>query len=378
MDITQQPYKHLKLDKFVYGSKQKIIKTTTQVLNRDEDELINYQGNKKNVYYFSDIDDKLIDFHQINFDYINNKKGKITVNSYIDRYNPTFSISANIIKHYTTQQDDQRIAYFPQYIYTPLDIAQFKNSCYFLLPISTNKFVNIAHPNKILNDVQSFNYNPVPQIIASNITPHSSFFDRAAYTSEDNSIPVYDMNFKEIETIKFNSATDLYNWILKWGLQSIIYQDQNGDYHSLINEILFDSTKGLTFTELLANDLSIDDCDSIKLEPFINYLIQKRYLYSRETFNSMLSELFANLSNNSMERYFKLVGRINELNTAIKTTSGSVYKTISGELVNQGVYNVYDLINKKQEVTFTPNEFKKQQRSIVPTKLYNWRYKSIE
>ena len=63
MDITQQPYKHLKLDKFVYGSKQKIIKTTTQVLNRDEDELINYQGNKKNVYYFSDIDNYLIDFH---------------------------------------------------------------------------------------------------------------------------------------------------------------------------------------------------------------------------------------------------------------------------------------------------------------------------
>ena len=355
MDITQQPYKHLKLDKFVYGSKQKIIKTTTQVLNRDEDELINYQGNKKNVYYFSDIDNYLIDFHQINFDYINNKKGKITVNSYIDRYNPSFSISANIIKHYTTEQDGQRIAYFPQYIYTPLDIAQFKNSCYFLLPISTNKFINIAHPNKILNDVQKFKYSPIPSHISSYITPHNSFFDRAAYTSEDNSIPVYDMNFKEMETIKFNSATDLYNWILKWGLQSIIYQDQNGDYHSLINEILFDSTKGLTFTELLANDLSIDDCDSIKLEPFINYLIQKRYLYSRETFNSMLSELFANLSNNSMERYFKLVGKINELNTAIKTTSGSVYKTISGELVNQGVYNVYDLINKKQEVTFTPN-----------------------
>lgn len=355
MDITQQPYKHLKLDKFVYGSKQKIIKTTTQVLNRDEDELINYQGNKKNVYYFSDIDNYLIDFHQINFDYINNKKGKITVNSYIDRYNPTFSISANIIKHYTTEQDGQRIAYFPEYIYTPLDIAQFKNSCYFLLPISTNKFVNIAHPNKILNDVQSFNHNPVPQSISSYITPHSAFFDRAAYTPEDNSIPIYDMNFKDLETIKFASTNELYNWLLKWGLQDVIYQDQNNEFHSLINEILFDSVKGLSFTDLMANNLPVQNCDSVLVQKFIKYLTDHRHLYSRITFNTMLSELFANIASTSMQKYFKLAGRINQLDEYFKTSNKTGYSNIKEELNEQGVYNVYDLLTKTQEITFTPN-----------------------
>ena len=37
MEITQQPYKHLKLDKFVYGSKQKIIKTTTQIVTEENE-----------------------------------------------------------------------------------------------------------------------------------------------------------------------------------------------------------------------------------------------------------------------------------------------------------------------------------------------------
>lgn len=353
MDITQQPYKHLKLDKFVYGSKQKIIKTTTQIINKDDNQIINYEGNKKNVYYFSNIDNHLIDFHQINFDYINNKKDKITIKSYIDRYNPTFTISANVIKHQTTQQDGQRIAYFPQYIYTPLDIAQFKNSCYFLLPISTNKFVNIAHPNKILNDIQSFNQLQVSKEISSYIEPHKQFYDRAAYTSEDNSIPVYDMNFKDLQTIKFSSINELYNWILKWSLQNIIYQDENNNYHSLINEILFDSVQSMSFTQLLQKNIPTQNCDSILLDKFINYLMTHYYLYSRETINTMLSELFANISTLSVERYFKLIGRINNLNSNL--TKGEQYTNIKNELNNQGIYNVFDLMTKKQDVTFTPN-----------------------
>lgn len=352
MEITQQPYKHLKLDKFVYGSKQKIIKTTTQIVTKENEKLTVYNSNKKNVYYFSDIDKNLLDFHQINFDYINNKKGKISINSYIDNNNPTFSISANIIKHYTTEQDGQRITYFPEYLYTPLDITQFKNSCYFLLPISTNKFVNIAHPNKILNDIENFQQNPVPENIASNIKPHIQFYDRAAYTSEDNSIPVYDMNFKQIETVKFSSSTELYNWLLKWNLQSIIYQDNDGTYHSLINQILFDSSQNMSFIQLINKDLSIENCDSVIIEPFINYLINKRYLYSRDTINNILSELFANLSTSSTQRYFKLAGKINTLNDSI--TTGSIFNNIEKNLKEEGIYNTYDLINQKQSITFDP------------------------
>ena len=59
MNIKQQPYKHLKLDKFVYGPKQKIIKTTTQMISQEDEKIINDNSNKKNVYYFSDINNNL-------------------------------------------------------------------------------------------------------------------------------------------------------------------------------------------------------------------------------------------------------------------------------------------------------------------------------
>lgn len=232
-------YKHLKLQKFVSGNKQRIFKTNTDITyisKPDELSVSTYiqKGKQKNIYYgnylqrnMEYLSSNLIDFHQINYDYFYNRPDRIKFNTiYSDRNNPLFTTSANIIKNYTTEQDGQRISYFPQYMYTPLDISKYNNSYYMLLPINTDRYINIAHPDKLIDKIDDLKEKPFGALLnniyekipyKNNYTEMiSSFYQRAAYTTEDNNIPIYDLNFTNIQTIRFKSSNDVFQWIIKW------------------------------------------------------------------------------------------------------------------------------------------------------------------
>lgn len=123
---------------------------------------------------------------------------------------PWFPIQADLAQSNTIKNKDERIAFTPNYIPTPIDITYSNENAYLLLPISTDKYTKLAQTQTCLN-LENFTYNADYK---PNYKQMMDFeFNKTYMTAEDNSIPIYDMNFSFVQTIKFNSTNDVLNWI---------------------------------------------------------------------------------------------------------------------------------------------------------------------
>ena len=150
-------FKHLKLDKFVSGTKKRIFKTTTNLIsanieneNISFNEINNTSIKPKDIYYaeystdivinnklenLNIISGKLINFHDINCDYLTNRPDKMSSLSLDSPNSPWFAQSAMNAQYDIEKNKDERVTYFPKHIDTPIDIAYSRNNSYFLLPI---------------------------------------------------------------------------------------------------------------------------------------------------------------------------------------------------------------------------------------------------
>lgn len=384
--MKNEIYKHLKLDKFINGSEQRIFKTTTKLIDTKLNlsaQLMNLElnmffsetyriqfeknTNNKNIFYgkyssnlIQNITDtkyenSLINFHQINYDYINNRPDKInSITKINDFHNPTF---ANKVQENSYRKPLQKIEYFPEYIHTPIDITNFNNLYYFLIPINTNRYVNIPHPNDILSCVETLSHKDMGKLDKESNSykiPYKNnytqvlkqFFDKGIYTPEDNAITIYDLNMTYLQTIKFNSSSDLFNWILKWQFQSIIYEKDN-KFVSLLQEILFDSKNQKSYID----GTDLNNYDSIKTFNLIDYLLRKKYLYSNDTIKSILIDLLSNLSKNSICRFFNPIGKINTLSTSI-ISSFITDNTYNQDFKDENIFILKELLTRKQATIF--------------------------
>lgn len=105
---------------------------------------------------------------------------------------------------------DERITYFPSYIDTPIDIAYSRNNSYMLLPINTERYTNIVQSDitlkyrhsKITADYKP-NYNEL----------FNTELSRAVNYAEDNSIPIYDLNFKFLQSINLSNYDNVIEFL---------------------------------------------------------------------------------------------------------------------------------------------------------------------
>ena len=341
------------------GLEQRVFKTSTLSanLNSASDQLINFKNLQNDIFYgdYSTtqitmakisntvVSNYLINFHEINADYILNRPDKnkiLTINTAASWW---FNTSA-----YNSQFDEQknkqeRISFFPQYINTPIDITYSRNNSYFLLPISTQRYVNIVQPDILLKYRKQG-----PKAV---LKPHyTEMFQQQwsiPYTSsEDTSIPIYDLNFSFLQTINLNTNKNVQDFLKKYNLLDYKLYSNVGDY-ALSSTLIYNSE---------TNRLDSQTGTCILMKPFLEFLIKNTYLFNLDKCKEIIQDLISNLDIDAMVRLLFPAGNITKLSN--ETINSFINDEIlSADFNVQVSSNIFDYFNTQPYFIQTPEVF---------------------
>lgn len=360
-------FKHLKLDKFVSGTEQRIFKTTTNIIsgnlenNKNSFNLIPKKYNPKNIYYAkysSDIiinnklnnnkllSGELINFHDINYDYLINRPDKISTLTIDNPNSPWFAQDALNAQYNIEKNKDERITYFPQHIDTPIDIAYSRNNSYFLLPINTKRFTNLVQSDTTLLHV---NDGPNATFKPNYKSAFQELWTKAFYTPEDNSIPIYDLNFTFLQSINFGNNEKVLTWLKKYNLDTFTYETYDEYTNTnitttLSSQILFDSE---------TNTNNVLTADSIKIQPLLNVLSEYSYIFSETRKKEILQDLIANLDIFSTIRFLSPIGQITKLNSNV-ISAFTNDNDLAMDFIKENIFNISNNFNEQQDNQFSP------------------------
>ena len=364
-------YRHIKLDKIVAGTEQRIFKTN--LINISDNEIDQISGGMINTEIIHDVDNpikyhefdtmffgeysnelktnakidgnsiynaNLIHFNELNTDYMINRPIEDNVSSSImdvSIYNTSFSNWFKL-KTLNNQKDnikmsDERVTYFPKHLDMPIDVSLVENRAYFLSPLNTERYTNLIQCSanivyRLFNMDADFkpNYNDT----------FYNYISKPYYYAEDNAIPIYDMCFSTLQTINLGNHENAQDWLLKWNLIK----------PEISSEIIFDST-----TNISGSNVS-DTFDSILVQQLLYQLEQGvyNYLYSVNNIKDILYDLFARIDINSIIRMIQPFGVITKssddlLNSFIKNNILSSDFKIPSSLI-------YNYLTEKQSNTF--------------------------
>lgn len=357
-----QKFQHLKLQKFASGNQQRIFKLTDKTvfvahtLTETVANISKEYADRKYIYFgqysteksieFTSSNNKiltgdLINFHDVNSDYIANRGNKLSnFSNYIDQsINPWFNNELNQASSNVEKNKQQRVKYFPEYINTPIDITNGPNNSYFLLPISTEKLVSIIQPDKnyFLPEESYFN-----AALKENYEQTlKQFYKKPYYYAEDNTIPLYDMNFTFIQTVNLGSSEAVFKWLNDNGLTNKTYIENDKTY-SISAQILFNSETNLVDTI---------NPDSILLLKLLEIIENHMYLFGTNTEKNIIQDLIANLDNSSTMRMLLPIAQISKLNEQI--ISGSPNSFISSDILSKAFKNQNIMPNEEIIENFT-------------------------
>lgn len=299
--MENKKFKRIHLDKFVAGNEQRIFKTKTNVV----DNFVNstnkfkshdvfygdYNSTKTNKIYSDGLlTGDLINFHNIDSNYVTNNPEKEYILNLTDNNLPEFNILANEAEQNAKKNKEEVITYFPKYIHTPIDIAYSENNSYFLLPLNTNKYVNLKQSNDTIN-LNKFKYNATYKPNYSNLIDHH--FSKAYDCPEDNSVPIYDLNFSFMETLNLNSHSNAINFLEKHNLYNLKLYKNHKDFTDLRDLVLFNSK---------TNELDTNNGDSIHIKNLISSMIEYPNLFSIDDRKNIIYDLVIQLNINSSIR----------------------------------------------------------------------------
>ena len=369
MSIKKE-YKRLKLDKFVAGTNQRIFKTTTSIIKLGERDSIsglnnkldysllpsstlydNCKLNEKNVFFgdfFIDTNNttknteftsKLINFHDIHSDYISNKPENANENSPIDSIeSPWFPQAINTtIDAKKQNKQNETIVYFPEYINTPIDLTYSENNVNFLLPISTEKYINIAQSESLLN---MKNYYTEDYLSKKNVYRNnyanilSSQIFQGAYTSEDNSIPVYNLNYSNLESIYLKNTENVNAFIEKYKLTEI-------------------PLKTFVFNN---ESMDTNNYNSILLKPLMKYMLENPSRFDNNLQREIIVDLISSMDND-FDRLLNVGGYIRNIDNSVISSfiSGNI---LSAMFARENITNISKMFTEEQyyanESTYIP------------------------
>lgn len=228
------------------GSEQRIFKTKTNIV---DEKLRPFNTQIRNDIFYGEYTSvinrktgihsaSLINFHDIDANYLTNNSEKEYILNLTDTNLPEFSSSAKKAESDIQKNQEESITYFPKYIQTPIDITYSENNAYFLLPLNTDKYVQLKQSNNMLQTAH-FKYDATFKDNYSNLITHQ--LTKTYDTPEDNSVPIYDLNFSFLETIKLSSNAEAIEFLQKYNLYNLIF-----DGKLLRETLLFNSETNQT------------------------------------------------------------------------------------------------------------------------------------
>jgi hypothetical protein len=301
--MENKKFKRIHLDKFVAGNEQRIFKTKTNVVdnfvnptNQFKSHNVFYgeysssKTNNSNIQLNGLLSGDLINFHNINSNYVTNNPEKEYILNLQDTNLPEFNLLASEAELDTNKNKEEVITYFPKYIHTPIDIAYSENNSYFLLPLNTNKYVNLKQSNNTIN-LNKFEYEATYKPNYGKLINH--YFSKTYECPEDNSVPIYDLNFSFMETLNLNSHFNAVNFLEKHNLYNLKLYDSPNSSFLLRDKILFNSK---------TNKLDADNGDSIHIKNLITNMIEYPNLFSLDDRKNIIYDLVIQLNINSSIR----------------------------------------------------------------------------
>lgn len=285
----------------------------------------------------------LINFHDVHADYITNQPNKNSVLNINGAASPWFPKSATDNQYNSKKNADERITYMPSYIDTPIDIAYSKNNSYFLLPLNTKKYTNLIQSdnNLLYNNIgvsAEFkpNYN---DMIQHNLS-------KPYYYSDDNSIPIYDLNFTFIQTINLDNNENVKSFLQKHNLLNFKYKhwEEPFDERALSAEVMFDSK---TYR------LNGDTADSILLRPLLLILLNNATIFSETHIKNIVQDLIASLDIESCLRFLSPIGQITKLNDDI-INNFKFNSILNSDFKTENIHDFIENITTKPDYIDTP------------------------
>ena len=327
-------YKHIKLDKIVAGTEQRIFKT--KILDISDSEVEQTTSGEINVGIVHNVDDQikyhefdtifygeyssdlktmskingdvvydatLLHFNEVNSDYITNRpEERYSTSSIFDVsiYNASFPnwfrISTIDYQKNIEKMNDERVTYFPKHLDMPIDISLSEGRAYLLSPLNTERYTNLVQCSTNIV-YRSFGMNATYKPNYTDM--YSDYMSKPFYYAEDNGVPIYDMSFSTMQTINLGSHELAEEWIKMWNLTK----------DEISSQIIFDSK-----TNLMKADARLS-YDSILLQDLLNELEhgQYSYLYGSTVIKDMLYDLFARIDVDSILRMIQPHGIITKV-----------------------------------------------------------------
>ena len=367
-------YKHIKLDKIVAGTEQRIFKT--KILNIPDSEVDQTTSGEINVGIVHDVSDQvkyhefntvfygeysselkttskingnsiydgnLLHFNEVNSDYITNRpEERYTTSSLLDVsiYNTSFPnwFKIRTIDYQKDEEKmkDERVTYFPKHLDMPIDISLSEGRAYMLSPLNTERYTNLVQCSaNIVYKTYGMKATYKPNYANS----FSEFMSKSFYYAEDNAVPIYDMSFSTFQTINLGNHENAIKWLEKWNLT----RDE------ISSQIIFDSETNISGIN------AKDSYNSILVQELLEQLEfgEFNYLYSSSTIRDILYDLFARIDVNSILRMIQPFGSI----TKVRDNVVSDYltnKVLSSDFKIQQEF-IDRAFNEKQENTFLTN-----------------------
>lgn len=343
----------IKLNKFVAGDQKRLFQSDIQVYDDQSQEKtanasinISNSNTKKNSYqntvfygkyslllkanYLEKNDayvNSLLDFNEVQPRYVNEKQ----IFNIKSQFN-TSQFYLNLFQQ-NQKKEQQNIFYFNANLQHPIDIEGIQNMAYMLSPLNSKKQVQIQQPSSMyfLKDFQ----------MSADYKDHYGemykfLLNRQREYPENQSIPIYDLNFTNLQTITFDSLQKLTSFLQKYQLDKLKYNDHvisslillninnkfneydSIDLSSLINIIsdksvslyFYDSTRRLLFKDLVDNiEQTSFNCSLSKIGEITNLSNQTKKLYLTTellstTFNLPKEQIYSNLENVAKDDFY--------------------------------------------------------------------------
>lgn len=211
-----------------------------------------------------------------------------------------------------------------------------------LLPLTTDRYTNIVQSDTML-DKQNSGYNASEKHNYKHMIKNE--LSRAVNYAEDNSVPIYDLNFTFLESINLSNYDNCIAFLEEHDLLNLTIKDNVNDIEvPLTNMILFDSNTG---------KLNSENSDSILIKPLLETLINTPSKFGVNDIQKIMQDLISKLDINSSLRFLSPIGNITKLNSDV-ISAYCTDEILRKDFINENIFDINKKFTETQENILTP------------------------
>lgn len=335
-------YIHIKLDKFVAGQEKRLFKSnisqfqSNDILENNQQNIANQ--NIKNINGIQDVlygnyhnisgQNNLLNFNEINLNYIK-QADQINYNQYINTtsyYNCLFEQNNYNLK--------QQVQYFKSILQIPIDIAGVEDMAYALSPLGKRKNIQIFSPQF---NLLSKNYKIEADYKENYQQMYNYLLNRQTANSQFNTVPLYDLDFSNLQTITFQSLAMLSSWINTYKLNSI---------SSIILCNINNKFEDLGY-------------DSVNLKQLFDYLIENNIQILQK--QNIIIDLVKNINQNSFNSYINRLGNVSNINEQL------IPRFTNSDIISTSINNIFSVFSKQLPQLYTTNSIPNNSLYLIDT-----------